>query len=243
MSRYPKLRALLGLSALCALAFTVWFVFAPDLAPRLKRPVVNDVTQLNPVPVARIVYPRSVEEVQSLVRGSDRPIAIGGGHYSMGGQTACEGCLSLDMRKLDRVLALDLEHKTIRVQAGITWRKIQTAIDPHDLAISIMQTYSNFTVGGALSVNAHGRYVGAGPVIGSVESIELVLADGSLVTASRTHNPELFFGAIGGYGGIGVIVAATLHLADNTRIQRHTVGMPVDDARLTTEPGYPWETP
>ncbi len=227
--RFPILSGLLLCSAVAAFAFANWFVSGPDLPARITRPIVNDVTQLNPVSVARIVFPRSVEEVRAIVRDSERPIAVGGGHYSMGGQTASEGCISLDMRKLDGVLELDLAHKRVRVQAGITWRKLQAAIDPHDLSVSIMQTYSNFTVGGALSVNAHGRYVGGGPVIGSVEAFELVLADGSLVLASRDENAELFFGAIGGYGGLGVIVTATLRLADNERIQRHTMPMPVDE--------------
>jgi FAD/FMN-containing dehydrogenase len=227
--RFPKFSVIAGLLLGSATVFIAWFVSGPKLPDRLSRIIVNDVTQLNPVVVERIAFPRSVQEVQELVREHPGPIAIGGGHYSMGGQTACEGCLSLDMRKLDHVLELDVAHKTIRVQAGITWRKIQSVIDPHGLAVSIMQTYSNFTVGGALSVNCHGRYIGEGPVIRSVQEIELVLADGSLVRASATENSALFYGAIGGYGGLGVIVTAKLALAENLRIQRKTVAMPVTE--------------
>ncbi len=221
--------ALFSATLLAGVSLWLWFVTAPDLPDRVGRSIVNDVTQLNAVPVVRVVHPKRIEDVQWLLRTTTQPIAIGGGRYSMGGQTACEGCISLDMRKLDHVLDLDVKNKRVRVEAGITWRKLQDAIDKHDLAISIMQTYSNFTVGGALSVNAHGRYVGGGPVIRSVESIDLVLADGTRVTASPRENAELFYGAIGGYGGVGVIVTATLRLAANTRIQRHTATMPVSD--------------
>ena len=215
----------LGVGA--GLGFFVWFVAGDDLPVRVARPIVNDVSQLNPIPVARIVYPTTIPEVQRVVRDWPGPIAIGGGHYSMGGQTACEGCLSLDMRKLDRVLELDVARRLVRVEAGITWHKLQAAIDPQGLAVSIMQTYANFTVGGALSVNAHGRYVGGGPIVRSVQSIEMVMADGTLITASPVQNPELFFGAIGGYGGLGVIVTATLMLAPNTRIARDIQVMPL----------------
>jgi len=83
-----------------------------------------------------------------------------------------------------------------------------------------MQSYANFTVGGALSVNAHGRYMGLGPVILSVRWIRILLANGELVKASRTENPEIFFGAIGGYNGIGIILEAELDLADNTPVIR-----------------------
>ena len=225
--RHPKKTVVFCAWALYTIGFVMWFRGGEDLEPSVERNIVNDVTQINPIDVAQIVYPRSVGEVQSVVRNSHSPIAIGGGHYSMGGQTACEGCVSLDMRHMDRILELDVEHQRIRVEAGIRWRKIQEAVDPHNLSVRIMQTYSNFTVGGALSVNCHGRYIGEGPVIRSVESIKMVLADGTLVTAGPSENSELFYGAIGGYGGLGVIVEATLRLADNTNVERSTELMPV----------------
>src|SRR5690606_33545076 len=126
----------------------------------------------------------------------------------MGGQIGTDGALLIDMRGLDRVLSLDPAARRVVVEAGATWRDVVEAADPHDLSVRIMQSYADFTVGGTLSVNAHGRYVGEGPVIGSVRSIELVLADGRRVRASRSENADLFHGAIGGYGALGVIVTA-----------------------------------
>ena len=194
-------------------------------------PVVNDVSQLNPIRVEQVARPTSIAEVQALVREHRGPISIGGARHSMGGQIATEGALFLDMRSLDRVVALAREERWITVEAGATWRKVQEAIDPYGLSVKSMQSYASFTVGGSLSVNAHGRYVGQGPLIHSVRSIRLVLADGSLVDASRESNPELFFGAIGGYGGLGVIVEATLDLAENQRIARDATVMPVAQYR------------
>src|SRR6202040_1992136 len=104
------------------------------------------------------------------------------------------------------------QQKTITVQAGTRWRQIQERIDSADLSVKIMQTYANFTVGGSLSVNAHGRYVGLGPLIRSVKSLQVVLADGSVWEASPMHNTDLFYGVIGGYGGLGVITEVTLDL-------------------------------
>jgi FAD/FMN-containing dehydrogenase len=56
------------------------------------------------------------------------------------------------------------------------WRDLQVHLDPHDLAERIMQSYSNFSIGGLLSVNCHGRYVGAGPLAHSVRALQLVTA-------------------------------------------------------------------
>lgn len=82
-------------------------------------------------------------------------------------------------------------------------------------------------MGGSLSVNAHGRYVGRGPLILSVKSLKMVLADGSLVEAGPSRNGDIFNGVIGGYGGLGVITEATLALADNVKLKRHAQTMPI----------------
>ncbi|CAH0177493.1 Decaprenylphosphoryl-beta-D-ribose oxidase [Pseudomonas sp. Bi70] len=184
--------------------------------------VVNDVSGLNPVVMARVVAPRSEQAVVDALRSYPGAVSIGGGRYSMGGQTAADGALQLDMRGLDKVLEFSPERREIRVQSGITWRAILEYIDPYDLSPQIMQSYANFTVGGSLSVNVHGRYVGEGPIVGSVKTIRVVLADGRVVDASPTDNAALFYGVIGGYGGLGVIVEATLGLAENTRIARES---------------------
>jgi len=193
--------------------------------------IVNDVTQINPVPVERVLVPTTIGEIVDAVRSHPGPVSIGGGRFSQGGQTATERALQIDMRQLDDVVDFSKERKEITVEAGITWRKIQEYVDPHDLSLQIMQSYSNFTVGGSLSVNVHGRYVGQGPLVLSVRSIRIVLADGTLVKASPSENPEIFYGAIGGYGAMGVIVEATLSLADNVRVERRSAVMPVSAYR------------
>ena len=182
--------------------------------------VVNDVTGLNPVPVWAVVTPRSEQDVVDAMRRTDGPVSVGGGRFSMGGQIASPQSLHLDMRQMNQILAFSPTEKTIRVQAGIRWCDIQRFIDPHDLSVKIMQTYANFSVGGSLSVNVHGRYMGLGPLVLSVRSLRVALADGSMHQASRTENEELFFGVVGGYGALGVITEAELELADNVRVER-----------------------
>ena len=189
--------------------------------------IVNDVTQLNPVTVKTIVTPHTLDELIKTVAESTGPISIGGGRYSQGGQTSHQNSLHLDMRQFNKVVSFDIDKKEIKVQAGITWRDIQEYIDPHHLSVKIMQTYTNFTVGGSLSVNAHGRYVGEGPIINSVKEITLVLANGELKHANRNENQDLFYAAIGGYGGIAVIAEAVLLLEDNTKIKRKDIIMDI----------------
>lgn len=184
-----------------------------------KRGIVNDVTELNPVKVVGIVVPHSVADIVKAVKENDH-VSIGGGRNSMGGQTASERAVQIDMREYNKILSFSTTTKEITVQAGIRWRDIQDYIDPYDLSVKIMQTYSNFTVGGSLSVNVHGRYIGLGPIILSVKSFRIVLADGRVIEATPQKNKDIFYSAIGGMGGIGVISDVTLELADNVRVER-----------------------
>lgn len=189
--------------------------------------IVNDVTGLNPVRVRAVARPTSVEEVQDAIRRWNGPLSVGGGRFSMGGQTASPDSLHIDLRGLNRILELRPVERRLRVQAGVRWCDIQRFVDPHGLAVKIMQSYANFTVGGSLSVNVHGRYVGLGPLILSVCEIRLVDAEGCLHTASPQQSPEMFYGAIGGYSGLGVIVEAELELAENVRLERVARKLPL----------------
>lgn len=197
--------------------------------PSFAQEIINDVTKMNPIVVRGIVTPTTTLEVQQAIKDHAGPISVGGGRYSMGGQTATDGTLQIDMRSMNKVVSFSKERKEITVQAGIRWKDIQQYIDPHDLSIRIMQTYNNFTVGGSLSVNVHGRYIGEGPLILSVKSIKVVLPDGKLVEASPDQNKDIFYSVIGGYGGLGVIVEATLSLADNDTMERVVKRMPIED--------------
>lgn len=202
-------------------------LFVKNPIPFAQPLISNDITQLNPIPISDIAHPSSTADVVELVKNHTGPISIAGGKYSMGGQTATDNALQIDIKKLNHILAFDPKKKEITVETGANWRQIQELIDPYNLSVQIMQSYADFTVGGSLSVNVHGRYVGEGPIILSVKQIKMVLADGSLITASPTENPAIFYGAIGGYGAMGVITEATFNLTDNTLLKRTSQQMPI----------------
>ena len=180
--------------------------------------------------VDRIEYPKNIAELKNIVINADKPIAIAGGKYSMGGQIWCQGGIMIDMKYLNAITAFDPEEKIITVQAGACWRDLQEFLHKYKLSIKIMQSYNDFSVGGSLSVNVHGRDP-HGQIIEAVESITVMLADGSLTKISKTDNSDLFKGFIGGYGACGVIVTATLRLEDNYKIKRVLTSMPVTEFR------------
>lgn len=191
--------------------------------------IINEVTGLYSEKVWTVIEPLNTDDVVTTLKRTTGDISIGGGRFSMGGQVFSPDSVHIDMRSMNKILEFHPHKKQIRVQSGTRWCDIQKFIDPHNLSIKIMQTYANFTVGGSLSVNCHGRYVGLGPLILSVESITIVLADGTVINASKYHNQEYFFAAIGCYGAIGVITEVTLNLADNVKVERLSDVVPLTE--------------
>lgn len=209
------------------------FAGAGALLPRIGRTatasgqVVADISGLDVIRVAEQLRPRSTADIQAMLERWPGRVCIGGARYSMGGQIGHDDALHVDTRSLNRLVRLDAGRRIVRVQAGMTWRDLQEAIDPHDLAVGIMQSYSNFTVGGSVGVNCHGRYVGKGPIAHSVRALQLVTASAEVVELTPEHNVELFRAAIGGYGGLGVITEVELDLDSNGRIERFVVDVPL----------------
>jgi FAD/FMN-containing dehydrogenase len=151
------------------------------LLPVLKNVLlVNDITQLNPVEVHSILYPTSVKEIQTIVRSREAQlygISIGGAHCSMGGQASFKDSVHLDLSQFNQILNFDRENKLITLQTGISWRKVIEFIDQFDLSVMVMPSYADFTLGGSLSVNTHGRYIGHGSICKTVTEMKIVLGE------------------------------------------------------------------
>lgn len=188
---------------------------------------VADVAQIERMDVGRIVRPETTAGVAAAMQRWAGAVSIGGGRYSMGGQIAAPGSLHLDMRSMSRLIELRPEQRIARCQAGMPWRDLLDHIDPHDLSIKTMQSYANFSIGGSVSVNCHGRYVGNGSLAGSVRALQLVKGDGQVLELVRTRDAELLGAVIGGYGGLGVVTEVELDLAVNTPLTRRIERVPL----------------
>src|SRR5579864_2878943 len=92
-----------------------------------------------------------------------------------------------------------------------------------------MQSINIFSVGGTLSINAHGIDPSPGPIAPTVRSLRVMLSNGNVVAASPTENAELFRHVLGGYGLFGVILDADLDIVDNEMYRRATLYMDYKD--------------
>ena len=169
----------------------------------------------------------AIKEVLEHARQNDLPICVMGSRHNLGGHAFSNGTVALDLTNFRAVVRFNAAEKRITVQSGIKWDAIQKAINPSCLALGAMQSDNNFTVGGSLSSNAHGRDLHASTLIESVLGMRILLANGTVVHASRTENDELFRLAIGGYGLFGIILEVDLALAENGVFQQRSQVIPV----------------
>lgn len=177
---------------------------------------INDASCLNRTPIYGLVRVRGVEDIATALRfarENGRKVSIAGVRHSMGGQAFARDAVVLDITEFNQV-SLDAPRKLITAQSGATWHAIQELLHPA-LAVKAMQSTDIFTVGGSISVNAHGMDHRAGSIARTIRSLRLMLADGSIQTLSRTENPALFDLVVGGYGLFGVILDAELEVTEN----------------------------
>ena len=182
---------------------------------------VNDIhSQLNRTRVARIVAPKSIEELRSAIANS-KEISLAGGRHAMGGQQFGTGTTLIDTRSMARVVALDEANGIIDVESGIQWPALVAFLKNTKWAIRQKQTGADrLCIGGALAANAHGRGLTMKPIIGDVESFVLIDANGEAHECSRTKNRELFSYVIGGYGLFGVVANVRLRLGSRQKVRR-----------------------
>src|SRR6266481_3574829 len=178
---------------------------------------INDASHLNKTSVYGIVKVTSVDDITKALqfaRDHGLKVTAAGQRHSMGGQSFVQDGVVLDMRGFNQ-LRLEKEHKILNVQTGATWKQLQLFLDQYGLSVKAMQSINIFTVGGTLSVNAHGIAHDPGQVAPTVRSFRILLSNGEIKNCNTKENSELFHHALGGYGLMGIILDVDLDVVEN----------------------------
>ena len=178
---------------------------------------VNDASCLNRTQVYGVVRPRSAADVRDTLAFAathDLTVSVAGTNHAMGGQAMRPGALILDMSAMDSV-HVDPQQRTATVGAGARWREVLEAVHPEGLSVATMPSIDVLSVGGTVSVNAHGLDFRRGSLSSSIRSLRLMTADGTVHDIGPDRSPALFRAAVGGYGLLGVILDVELELVDS----------------------------
>lgn len=174
-------------------------------------------------PPRALLRPGSVEELSAgIAAATAAGLAViprgGGMSYTGGYLSPTPDFVLVDTAGLDRIVAVDDTDMTVTVEAGVTWAALHRALHPRGLRVRAWGTLSgiNATVGGGLSQN--GVFWGArdGTVVDSVLSLDVVLADGTIVSTGsdffRPYGPDLTGLFTADCGALAIKARATLRL-------------------------------
>jgi L-gulono-1,4-lactone dehydrogenase len=133
---------------------------------------------------------------------------VGAGHSYTDVALAPETQLSLS--RLNRVEHVDRDRRLVRVQGGITLRRLCHELARHGLAFANMGDIDSQSIAGALSTGTHGTGRHAPAFASQITALQLMLADGSLLEISQDSDPDIFRAAQVSLGTLGVITGVTL---------------------------------
>ncbi len=180
------------------------------------RTVYNAMIDKRPSVVARCTSPAHVAAAIGFARGHDLLLAVRGGGHNGGGLGVCDDGLVVDLAGLDTI-EIDADARTVRVGGGCTWGQVDAAT--HEVGMATPSGIISTTGVGGLTLGGGIGHLtrSCGLTIDNLLEAEVVLADGSITTASADENPDLFWALRGGGGNFGVVTAFRfrLHPVDN----------------------------
>jgi len=168
------------------------------------------------------VKPRSTDEVRRVVQFCNAEkiplVPFGGGSGLMGGAVSIRPGIALDLRGLNQIIAVDVEARSVRAQAGVVLESLDTRLNEVGFILGHDPwTVPVATVGGAISTNSVGYRAGIYGSMGEqVLGLEAVLPNGEILRtrsiAKHSAGIDLNVLLIGGEGCFGVITEASLRI-------------------------------
>jgi xylitol oxidase len=160
---------------------------------------------------ARIHRPSSVDELQQLVARLPAVRALGTRH-SFTPLADLPGGDLVSVTGLPPELSVDADAGTVTVSASTRYGDLAPRLLEHGLALANLASLPHISIGGAVATGTHGSGDGVGTLATQVERLELVTADGELLSASRATHPADFDGMVVALGALGVVTRLTLRV-------------------------------
>lgn len=164
-----------------------------------------------PKTLSKVAYPGSRDEVKELL-GTDIVLARGMGR-SYADQATNTNHTVLKMERMNSFLHFDEKNGVLTCEAGVTLADIINHFTPQGWFPWVCPGTKYVTLGGAIANDIHGKaHHSDGSFVNCVLSFSIMLADGSILCASREENSDLFWANFGGMGLLGTILSATIKL-------------------------------
>lgn len=175
------------------------------------RAVWNGMIDKKPGLIVRCSTAADIANVVRFARNHGLLVAVRGGGHNIAGKAVCDGGLVIDLSQM-KGIKVDPQRRTAVVDPGVTLGEFDAACQEHGLAtpVGINSTtgIAGLTLGGGFGWISR-KF---GLTIDNLIEAQVVLANGDIVTASATENPDLFWGIRGGGGNFGIVSSFTYRL-------------------------------
>ena len=175
------------------------------------RQIWNAMIDKRPALIARCAGAADVIQCVRFARANKLLVAIRGGGHNVGGKATCDGGLVIDVSPM-KGIRVDPANRIVRAEAGLTWGEFDGETQAFGLATTggfVPTTgIAGLTLGGGLGYLMR-RF---GLACDNLLSVDVVTADGELLTASANQNQDLFWGIRGGGGNFGVATSFEFRL-------------------------------
>jgi FAD/FMN-containing dehydrogenase len=168
------------------------------------RRVFNGMFDRRPAVIARAADEHDVRTAILVAREHDLEVAVRCGGHSAPGFGTCDGGLVIDMRDI-ATAHVDPQRRIVRAGGGMDWGALDAATQEHGLAVTGGRVSSTGVAGFTLGSGSGWLERVMGFAADSLLSARLVTAEGDIVTASASENPDLFWALRGGGGNFGVV--------------------------------------
>ncbi len=175
------------------------------------RTIWNGMIDRCPALIARCADAADVARAVRFARTHDLRVSVRGGGHNVAGNAVCADGLMIDLSPMKNI-QVDAANRTARADAGVLWSELDQATQQHGLATTggtVSHTgIAGLTLGGGLGwlMGKHGL------TCDNLLSVDIVMADGRLLTVSETENEDLFWAVRGGGGNFGIVTSFTYRL-------------------------------
>src|SRR5690242_15860846 len=167
------------------------------------RQVHNGMIDKRPAVIVRCQNTADIVEAVRFAREHGLEISVRGGGHNVAGRAVTDGGVMIDTQPMKGV-HVDPSTGRVRAQAGLSWNEYNRATAAYGLATTggVVSTtgVAGLTLGGGLGW-LMGKY---GMAVDNVRSVEVVDAEGRILTADDKENPDLYWALRGGGGNFGV---------------------------------------
>ncbi len=167
---------------------------------------------------ANVVYPETVEQVQAAVKNADKLRALGTQHCF--NRIADSPHQLVSAKKLDKILSLDADKKTVTVEAGVRYGTLGEYLQGKGFALHNLASLPHISVAGSIATATHGSGVKNGNLASVVSGIEFVTAAGEVVSLTKEKDGDQFLGAVVHLGGLGVVTKVTLDIQPTFQVKQ-----------------------